>query len=89
MELLECKPVCSKDGQSVTFSLCTHGRDIECAVTRDALEQHFWLRRGAAEARIIRAFEDGRKRITAAAKRKALARGGERIVLTAADFVSG
>ncbi|MFM0557873.1 DUF1488 family protein [Paraburkholderia sediminicola] len=66
------------------LSLC--GRDIECVVTREALEQHFWVQPGATEARVLKAFLDGCGRMVAAAERKVRARPGERIVLTTADF---
>ena len=59
---------------------------IDGVVTREALEQHFWLQRGAPEARILRTFDDGHKRIFAVAERKLLANPGGRIVVTANDF---
>lgn len=86
MEALEAPPSVSPDNQSVIFTLSTHGREVECSVLREALEQHFWLQPGAGDARILKAFADGRKRIVAVAERKVLAHSGERIVLTAADF---
>ena len=63
--------------------------NFECTMSRDALEQHFWLQSGASETRVLKAFEDGRRRIMAVAARKALAHGGERIVLSVADFDAG
>ena len=86
MEALEAPPSVSPDNQSVIFTLSTHGREVEWSVSRDALEQHFWVQPGAGDARILKAFADGRKRITAVAERKLLAHSDERIVLTAADF---
>ncbi|WGS52048.1 DUF1488 domain-containing protein [Paraburkholderia sp. D15] len=88
MEMIEFEPSVSADGRSVIFQLSTRGRDLECAVTREALEQHFWLQRGAAEARVLKTFEDGRKRITAVAERKMLARPGEKVLLTIGDFIA-
>jgi Protein of unknown function (DUF1488) len=84
VEALE--PSVTPDGRRVIFTLPTRGRDVECSVSREALEQHFWVQPEASETRILRAFEDGRKRIVAIAERKMLAHAGERIVLTAADF---
>ncbi|MBK5048210.1 DUF1488 family protein [Paraburkholderia domus] len=50
-------------------TLC--GRDTECAVTREAFEQHFWVQPGAAEALVLKAFSEGRRRIVAVAERSA------------------
>ena len=86
METLDAPPSVAPDNQSVIFTLSTHGREVECSVSRDALEQHFWVQPGAGDARILKAFADGRKRITAVAERKLLAHSDERIVLTPADF---
>lgn len=66
-----------------------NGRDIECVVTREALEQHFWVPPGASETRALKAFADGRARIMAVAERKMRARAGERIMLTVDDFGAG
>ncbi|MDE1184230.1 DUF1488 domain-containing protein [Paraburkholderia sp.] len=86
MEILELEPHVSADGRSINFMLTIRGRELECVVTREALEQHFWLQRGASEARILRTFEDGRKRITAVAERKMLARQASKLLLGVADF---
>ncbi|KXU84859.1 hypothetical protein CI15_21410 [Paraburkholderia monticola] len=86
MTMIEAVPSVSADGRAVIFQLSSQGRDLECAVTREALEQHFWLQRGAGEARILKTFADGRKRITAIAERKMLARPGEKVLLTIDDF---
>lgn len=84
--MIEAVPSVSADGRAVIFQLSSRGRDLECAVTREALEEHFWLQRGAGEARILKTFADGRKRITAIAERKMLARPGEKVLLTIDDF---
>jgi Protein of unknown function (DUF1488) len=86
VEALELEPRISTDGRGVVFVLSVLGRDIECMVTREALEQHFWVQPDASEARILKAFADGRKRIIAVAERKTRAHAGERIVLTVDDF---
>ncbi|QCP52430.1 DUF1488 domain-containing protein [Trinickia violacea] len=86
METLDAPPSVAPDNQSVIFTLSTHGREVECSVSRDALEQHFWVQPGASDKRILTAFADGRKRIMAIAERKILAHSSERIVLTAVDF---
>ena len=61
----------------MVFMLSARGRDVEGAVARAALEEHFWLPAGADPARTLKAFEDGRNRIVAAAQRKLLARPDE------------
>lgn len=86
METAELQPRVAPDGQSITFVLSSRGRNIDCQVAREVLEQHFWVPPGATETRILRAFSDGRGRIVAMAERKMLSRGGERVVLTMDDF---
>ncbi|QCP48305.1 DUF1488 domain-containing protein [Trinickia violacea] len=86
MEALEAPPSLAPDNRSVIFTLSIHGREAECSVLREALEQHFWVQPGAGDARILKAFADGRKRITAVAERKLRAHSDEQIVLTSADF---
>ncbi len=88
MELVEHEPSVSADGRSVIFVVPARGRDYECAITRDALEQHFWLPRGADEAHVLKAFANGRKRIVAVAERKMLARHEETVRLTINDFLA-
>lgn len=84
MEALELEPNLSTDGVVFALSLC--GRDIVCVITRETLEQHFWVQPGATDARVLKAFSEGRRRILALAERKARARQRERIVLTVDDF---
>jgi hypothetical protein len=68
MEVLDRAPAVSPDGRAVVFMLSARGRDVEGAVARAALEEHFWLPAGADPARTLKAFEDGRNRIVAAAQ---------------------
>lgn len=86
MEIVEIEPSISPDGRAVVFVLSRRGQDHECSVTREALEQHFWLQPGASEARILRTFDDGRKRIFTVAERKLLTNPGGRVVVAASDF---
>jgi hypothetical protein len=86
MEIVELEPRLSADGRAINFVLPARGRELECAITREALEQHFWLQPSAGEARILKTFEDGRKRIVAVAERKLLAHPAEKLVLMSADF---
>lgn len=59
---------------------------VRCTITRAALEQYFWAPTGADDARLLKAYIDGQKRITAAVERKKLKSPDEPIKLTAADF---
>jgi len=76
----------STNGQSVTFDIVVQKRAIGCSITRDALEQHFWLERGADELHLTKAFGNGQRRIAAVAERKALAKGSAHVSITADDF---
>ena len=82
----EPREAVSRDGSSVEFKVVAHGREIRCSISRTVLEAYFWLPAGASEARMIRAFSDGRSRIVALAERKALCAAGETVVLTEKDF---
>ncbi|WP_175926004.1 DUF1488 family protein [Burkholderia cepacia] len=86
MDAAELQPRVAPDGQSITFVLSSRGRNIDCRVAREVLEQHFWVPPDATETWILRAFADGRGRILAMAERKMLSHGGERVVLTMDDF---
>ncbi|SIO72127.1 Protein of unknown function [Burkholderia sp. GAS332] len=87
MEVLDRAPAVSPDGRVVLFMLPFHGRDVEAAVARDALEEHFWLPPDADATRTLKTFESGRNRIVAVAQRKLLARPDEPLRLTVNDFV--
>ncbi|MFM0630470.1 DUF1488 family protein [Paraburkholderia xenovorans] len=86
MEIIGLGPRVSTDGRGVVFVLSLCGRHIECMVTLEALEQHFWVQPGAAEARVLKAFSDGCRRIVATAERKVRARPSDNILLTVDDF---
>ncbi|MFM0342285.1 DUF1488 family protein [Paraburkholderia fungorum] len=88
MEVLDRAAAVSPDGCAVSFMLSIRGREIEGAVAREALEEHFWLPRGADVTRTLRTFENGRNRIIAVAQRKLLARPDEPLRLTVSDFVT-
>lgn len=70
----------------VLFMAVAHGEAVQCAITRDALEEHFWTPVGATDARLLKAYMDGRKRIAAAVERKMLRDRRAPIVLHASDF---
>jgi Protein of unknown function (DUF1488) len=78
----------SSDGSEVVFRLSERMGGTECAVTREALELHFWLPVGAGASRMLRTFGDGRNRIVAAAERKMLARPDHPVRLTSNDFIA-
>lgn len=73
-------------GQGVAFTIVWRGNNAECVVTREALEQHFWLEPNAPDERAIRIFLDGYKRLCAVAERKLLARHDSHVTVTAEDF---
>lgn len=76
----------ASDGGAVVFPVYAGGREVRCSITRDALEQFFWLPPEANEARVLKAFSDGRSRIAALAARMALRARSDSLTLTAADF---
>jgi hypothetical protein len=76
----------SRGGEAVQFEIEMRGKRLTCSITREALEDHFWLERQANETRLLRAFSDGRKRIVAMAERKARRLATEVIKLTSQDF---
>ncbi len=88
MDAPDRAPAVSPGGRVVVFILSIRGREVEGAVARDALEEHFWLPRNADATRILRTFENGRNRIVAVAQRKLLARPDEPLRLTVNDFVT-
>jgi hypothetical protein len=88
MEVLDRAAAVSPDGRAVMFMLSIRGREVECAVAREALEEHFWLPRGADATRTLRTFGNGRNRIFALAQKKLLARPDEPLRLTKSDFVT-
>jgi len=71
---------------AVAFELIAAGRVVKCTVSRESLQRYFWLQPGADDARILKIFNDGRKRIVAVAERKARRLADVSIHLEAADF---
>ncbi|MGQ7932612.1 DUF1488 family protein [Paraburkholderia sp. D1E] len=74
MEVLDRAPAVSPNGRAVVFVLSIRGREVEGAIARDALEEHFWLPRSADATRTLKTFENGRNRIVAVAQRKRFCR---------------
>jgi hypothetical protein len=78
--------VLTADGTALMFPIFVGGREVRCLLTRDALEQFFWLPPDADQARMLKAFTDGRNSILALAVRKAMLAKTESLKLTASDF---
>lgn len=57
------------------------------AITRETLEECFWLPASADSARMLKTFADGRQRIVAVAERRMRARPDRTIQLTIGDFL--
>jgi hypothetical protein len=86
METIESEPQVSANRRGVAFTLAHQGVPIECVVTTAALEAYFWLEPRASDARMLRTFSDGYRRIRAIAERKLRAHPAARLELTPADF---
>jgi hypothetical protein len=43
MEVLDRAPAASRDGRAFVFMLSIHGCEVQGAIARDALEEHFRL----------------------------------------------
>jgi Protein of unknown function (DUF1488) len=78
--------VLASDATAVVFTIFADGHEVRCLITRDALEQFFWLPPEANEARVLKAFADGRNRIVALAVRRALRAKSGTLKLVASDF---
>ena len=76
----------SQNGSVVHFVATSPGRTIQCAISREALELHFWVPAGADESRLLKAYLDGHKRIAVAVERGLLRKKPEPIVLTIRHF---
>jgi hypothetical protein len=88
MDIVDLAPGVSPDGHSVIFLLSCHQRAVECAITRETLEECFWLPAGADSARMLKTFSDGRQRIVAVAERRLRVRPDQNIRLTITDFLA-
>jgi hypothetical protein len=53
-------PSVSADGSRIDFRLLNATGFTECAITREALEIHFWLSPSADASRVLKTFDDGR-----------------------------
>jgi len=80
------EPTVVGGGLAVAFELIAAGRVVKCTVSRESLQHYFWLQPGADDARALKIFNDGRKRIAAVAERKARRLATASIHLEATDF---
>jgi hypothetical protein len=88
MDVSDFAPGISSDRDEVAFRLSGRMRGAECVITRQALEDHFWLPPGADARRMLKTFADGRKRIAAIAERKSLTHPGQPVRLSSSDFAT-
>ncbi|ALP68660.1 DUF1488 family protein [Paraburkholderia caribensis] len=86
METIESEPQVTANRRGVAFTLVHQGRPVECVVTTAALEAWFWLEPRATEARMLKTFSDGYRRIRAIAERRLLAHPATTLELTPEDF---
>ncbi|MFM0551253.1 DUF1488 family protein [Paraburkholderia sediminicola] len=87
MEAPDFAPTVSPDGSKIAFPLSERTGFAKCVISREALEEHFWLPPGADEVRMLKTFADGRERIIAVAERKMRARPHQPVRITVADFL--
>lgn len=76
----------SNDGKLVHFVAVWHDRAVQCTISREALEEYFWVPNRANGERLSKTFWDGRMRIAAAVERQLLRKHSEPIVLVAKHF---
>ncbi|WP_175983296.1 DUF1488 family protein [Caballeronia zhejiangensis] len=72
--------------RGVAFFLERSSGQVECVISLEALEAHFWLPQGADEAKVLKHFCDGYRRIQAIAERKSLIRPTGTLQLNPHDF---
>jgi hypothetical protein len=88
MDVSDFAPGVSSDRNEVAFRLSGRMHGAECVITRQALEDHFWLPPGADARRMLKTFADGQKRITAIAERKSMTHPGQPVRLSSSDFAT-
>jgi Protein of unknown function (DUF1488) len=80
------EPVVVDGGRAIAFEVIAAGRVVKCTVSREALQDYFWLQPDADNARMLKIFNDGRHRIIAIAERRARRLAAESIHLDVSDF---
>ena len=81
----EDAPVFDGAQMVVRFVALVNGVALSCAITAEALEDHFGAR-STLEAELLRAFADGRERIHEVCKRAVKDSGGAAVVLRSGLF---
>jgi Protein of unknown function (DUF1488) len=80
------EPTVVDGGHAIAFEVNAACRVVKCTVSRQSLQDYFWLQPDADDARMLKIFNDGRRRIIAIAERKARRSATVSIHLEAADF---
>jgi hypothetical protein len=80
------EPTIVDGGQAIAFEVIAAGRVVKCTVSRESLQHYFWLQPDANEARVLKTFNDGRRRIVAIAERKARRSATASIHIAVSDF---
>jgi hypothetical protein len=80
------EPVVVDGGHAIAFDVIAAGRVVRCTVSRESLQDYFWLQPGADDALMLKIFNDGRQRIVAIAERKARRLAATTIHLEMSDF---
>lgn len=89
METIEDHPRVLPDNSGVAFSIMNGDTSTDCVVSIRALEDWFWLPRGAKPERVMATFSDGFGRIRAVAERRVrLTSAGQHVYLKTDDFRS-
>jgi hypothetical protein len=75
------------DGANLTvqFAACVDGKPVVCAITAEALEDHFGAA-SALEAALLAAFDKGRNRIRSVCTQALDGNGGQAVVLHSGLF---
>ncbi|SOE98088.1 Protein of unknown function [Burkholderia sp. OK233] len=88
MDVVDFAPTVSPDGRAIIFHLSDRHREVEGEITRETLEEYFWLPGDADEVRMLKTFADGRQRILAVAERKMRVRPEQPVRITVDDFLT-
>lgn len=87
-EVISEAPRVLPDKSGVAFCITSGKTSADCVVSIRALEDWFWLPRGADAARVLTTFSDGYGRIRAVAERRVRASAGQPVYLKTDDFRS-
>ena len=80
------EPTVVDGGQAIAFEVVAAGRVVKCTVSRESLQDYFWLQPDPDDARMLKTFNDGRRRIVAIVERKARRLATLSIHLETSDF---